>query len=205
MVALCGLCAGQSPKISDAGFETGLRAVQSPDWLVRSSGFYKLAGTSALSEPSASIPARRVKLLHAPNQLLERESDYLGSGAAPTTEEYSEYYANVIRDVTTLDEPSSLKVLMRCINTGGMATGARAGFGDESLAAALSLMGIADRETKHSLYGMLAQMTEARNMERPHQPESRLRLSRVLIAGAADGDPQIRMAVVGGLDIVGTP
>src|ERR1017187_8925146 len=220
-VAISGACllAG-ADGIHDPRIQAALVQIHSGQWTDRAAGFYSMAraglsadrrsefpvadGVSAISRADAES---RLVLVQALNALLDLESNLVNSGKAPIGDEsYSDYYGDVIQAVTVLRDTTSAPVLLKCINTGGMAVGTLASLGDEALSAAMNLLvSTADAETRHSLFRMFAEMAEPRNLSRLTAPDSRSKLLNVLLDGARDGDPYSRLGTTPGLARFTTP
>lgn len=94
--------------------------------------------------------------MQALTELLGVETDLVSSNAAPSSEEFSTYYGDLIQAVTTLRDSSSTHVLMRCVNTGNMAIAVLAGFGETALSEALSALPSADIETRHAFSALFS-------------------------------------------------
>ena len=193
-------------KFSDPQVQSVVRNFKSPQWHERLEAFYafidlglKTHHGSQSAPPDAvraflqADPSSRLAITLALTDLLERETDLMYSTAAPGTEEHSDYFADVIWAVTTLREPLSLKVILRCINTGGMATGALAAMGDDALRAVLDLLPKADKQTRLSVLQVLSSMAEPRNLDNLTKEGSRTALVGVLLESANSTDPDFRI------------
>ncbi len=200
------------PRTADVQIDGALRLLLSSSVEERSTAFYsiihaglspgwdsKLAVADGVLAIANSGAEGRARLVAALTRLLETETDFQQSGAAPATEDYSNYYGDVIHAVTTLRDPASLPVLMRCINTGGMAQRTLAGFGAAALNQGIKALPNADEETRHSLFRMFSAMSEPRNLNNVTSKGSEESLLNILLIGARDANPQSRRVSVEGL------
>ena len=203
-----GWCLSQTPNATDPELRATLKKFKSSEWTVRIAAFRDLVAQGTQLDKGSAFPVSdavlaiahqnresRLTLVRDLTALLEFENHNVSSGKTPATEEFSDYYADLIQAVTTLRDPSSLPVLIDDVNTGGMATNALASFGDDALSLVIRKIPAADHETRSSLYGVLDLMTEAKNLARFKNPESKSILEAALITGAHDSSPHIRELV----------
>lgn len=100
---------------------------------------------------------------------------YFDQTTLSSPEDCSTYYGDVIQAVTALRDISSMRALMRCLNTGNMAATVVASFGDASLSEALNMLPAADAQTRHSLFRLFSQMTEQRKLNNHNCYDSTMR------------------------------
>jgi hypothetical protein len=204
--------------ISDHRVDASLKQLQSSGWPERSAAFYAIVHAGLDTGRTSDLPvadgilavsranaASRTVLVQALTHLLDQETDLISSNLAPSSEDYSTYYGDVIQAVTTLRDSSSTRVLIRCINTGNMALTAVAGFGEPALSEAINLLPTADVETRSSLFRLFSRMTEPRNIANLKSAASHTSLLNALLIGSDVPNPFSRIAAAQGLARISSP
>lgn len=218
LLAIAGGLFARQRSISDPIIAVSLKQLQSPAWVERSAAFYTIVHAGLETDKASDFPvadgilaigrastASRAGLVQALTNLLEFETSVMSTNNGPSSEDYSVYYGDVIQAVTTLRDASSMHALMRCLNTGNMATASLAGFGDAALSEALNILPTSDAQTRHSLFRLFSLMTEQRNLNNFTNAQSRSSLLRVLLEGVNESNPFSRIAAVNGLGRLSSP
>jgi hypothetical protein len=205
------LQAGAENGVRNPLIAAAMKEMQSAQESDRIAGFYSVinAGLGPYRKSEFPVPDAvlaiaktdtdsRVEIVRSLNALLDLEITSIKTAGLASSDS-SDYLGDVIQAVTTLRDTSSIPVLLKCVSTGGMVAHALASLGDESLNATLVTLPTAADEDRRSLFRMLGEMAETRNISRLASPESRLKLREAIINGARDEDPFVRIAAVPGL------
>ncbi len=217
LIVASSIFAAPPASLADA-VQKDLEQFKVEDWTQRSAGFYDVVHQGVTIEggrsqfpPADGILALlrhnvvpRPKLSKALIDLLAIETDLMYSGKGPSSEDFSEYFADLIMAVSILKDKTAMPTLFRCINTGGMAMEALAGFGDDTLTTALKLLPSDDWETRHSLFDLIAYMAVPKNFQ-TLSSDSQNKLLAALIKGASDADYSFRVIAASGLSNFSSP
>lgn len=138
--------------------------------------------------------------------LLEKENAYLREfeekvfkvTGESLTEDYTEYYAELITVVTTLKDPRAVNSLAGCITTGGIATSGLAALGRTALDPVLGLFDSSDENTRQSAAIAMVEMLDQADISGDSSAKEKVK--RVLIRSAKDDNHNVRLAAIGGLE-----
>lgn len=203
--------------------------LNSPDWTVRRGAFAKLVGTNpenyanrglvyvarllrnTLQKEPKNREARRtglIKLLETENGVVEEKRLKRLASRLETpdekdllSEEYVNYYGDVIAAIATLKDPRALNALLGAITTGNMATRTLVSFGKPAVEPVTQRLQHPDPRVRVAATWTLSQMLEA--SEIANDPVSRSKIKAALIRAATDNDPFVRREAVDGLARVG--
>jgi len=204
--------------------------VRSEDWNTRRKAFARVLGVDAesyargglayvapvllktLKREPESAEARKtalIELLEIENSLVaEKARRRLASGVAELpkedrlSEEYLNYYGDVIAAVSSLRDPRSLNALLGAITTGGMATRTLVALGKPAVDPVAKQLESPDPLVRSSAAATLGQMLE-RSAEVSHDAASRSKIKEALMRAASDENPFVRRNAVEGLVRVG--
>jgi hypothetical protein len=209
------------------------KAIRSDDWRQRHTAFISLIGADPAEYTRGAIPNvgefvrtrlatltgsaadRRKRLLFG---LLERENAtvnekrtlrrQLGLAQLPPedrlSEEYVNYYGDVVAAVAGLADIRSLDVLLDAITTGEMVRGTLISFGVAAVAPVALKTADADEQVRASAVFTLNQML-ARSKQIASDPGSRRLISDTLQSAARDSGYLVRSRAVEGLTQLGDP
>lgn len=185
----------------------------SDQWEIRRTAFAKLIGPpgypsrglaklrpvllETLEKSEETAEERKIMLI----QLLEAENSYLESQER-VSEDYTEYYADVILVVTTLKDPRSVNALVGAINSGGMATRTLISFGIVSVEPVVRALITSDPSTRSSLTRILSRMLVESN-DIAEDAASRSMIKQALTLAAKDTYPIVRRGAIDGLMALG--
>jgi hypothetical protein len=114
------------------------------------------------------------------------------------SEEYVNYYGDVIAAVSSLRDPRSIDALLGVITTGNMAVDALVSFGSVAVAPVAALLESSDSGVRSAAALTLARMLE----HAPNAADQRL-IRESMTRAAADPDPFVRIRAVQGLAALG--
>lgn len=194
---------------SDIAVDEILGEFQSSRWEARSDAFYGLLKlVSGKSDAAAELAEEILSLARVSSKsdrirralvsLLLRENEY-ATTQQQLSETYTDYYGNLVWEVSLLREPESLNALLGAINTGGMATSAIAAFGGRAIMPIIELLNNNDVFTRESATGVLSEMLQPENARTLSDIYARQQIKRGLLKSAADPSPYVRIAAVAGL------
>lgn len=178
---------------SDHRFETLMQNLKSGRWEERSSAFYSLL--SEYPKLEAAKPAAV--------GLLVRENLLVGT-IRQVSEPYSDYYGDLIREVASFHDSTSLQALLGCITTGDMATRGLAALGALALDPITARLGDSDSNVRQAATIVLSEMLDWQKTSAPGQVPL-ARVKQGLMKAASDEYPYVRMAAIEGLAKVDGP
>ena len=173
---------GKAQTISDATISNLLVQFTSTDWTVRKDAFYALVnlGTN-VPATSYSVPPKLLSVLQNVSTgsadqinlgliaLLVLENDNIAPSYEPAdipsllTEDYTDYYADVIAAVATLKDPRSISSLVGALRSGDMATRSLAAFGDAAIDALTQQLASTDDLVQFSFVFAMKEMLDLNN------------------------------------------
>jgi hypothetical protein len=196
-----------------------IRQLDDSDWKNRMDAFYRLirlghtdemhgltyALPSELTNLLKTVPEQSDEIKLALIKLLERENffveeqrkEYEKTGIT-LSEEYTNYYGDLIAAVTSLKDIRSLNALLGAINTGGMATSTLAEFGTAALDPVIGKLNSEDPLTRGSAAAVLTGM-----VEKVSDPISRGKIKQALIKACQDEKFYVRIDAIIGLGALG--
>ena len=203
------------------------KAIRSADWHQRQSAFASLIGVDAdeyrrganpnvaslvrarLTPLATSAADRRkrllIELVATENAMVNGKADLrfrLGLAELPPadrlSEEYLNYYGDVVAAVTALADVRSIDALAGAITTGEMVRGTLIAFGPPAVAAVASKTGAPDDQVRSAAVFTLGQML-ARSKAIAGDPASRFLITDTLRASARDHSYLVRARAVEGL------
>jgi len=188
---------------------SGFRSAQ---WDQRASAFRALLRLGSNETEFAPRPLHLAlaRFGHEANQihlaliaLLAREDD--AANNAPRgywSEEYMNYYGDLIEVVGTLGDPRSVDALAGAVATGGDATDPLASFGSAAIPALARQIRHGDMLTRHACLETLATMLEP--IYRPMVTRAGVaEIEAIFAAGARDENAQVRAAAIWGIGQTG--
>lgn len=202
--------------------ESLLKQMGDPDWNNRETAFYKLLELgfegkfngqtwripSALSKLSSKHPTNAdeinltlIRLLETENNLVREHEDKFELTGETLTEDYSDYYGDLIGTVAGLKDSRSVNALAGAVNTGNMATKGLAELAPFSIDIIAEKVNSEDWSTRSSATRVLSQMLEAANINRFEMkiPGLREKIKQLLIKKTKDSDYNVRLSAIDGL------
>ncbi len=216
-------CASQSKVTKDHGQIAGLlEGFKSRDYRERQGSFYGLIeiGTpdgfrgrtwllpSILQGLFQTYPEQENQIREALIKLLEREDSvveasrakFQGSGGAERlSEEYVNYWGDLIAAVAALKDPRALKGLLGAISTGGIAERGLIQLGPVALDGIIEKAERGDDITRMSATTVISRILDPGNKKAFGDSVSRVKIKTALVRAAADENPFVRRAAVEGL------
>lgn len=200
-----------TPAVTPAAIEFNLARLQDPTWQNRRDAFYALlpAAQPALRFEGYAVPSATADVLRADpsraasvrlvlTKLLKRENELIVSGAQYLTEDYSDYYADVIGSVASLNDPSAIDALVGAIETGGMATTALGKLGAAAFDKVAALYASPSEGRREAAVMALSAMAEEELKAAAPNAALRGRIESVLLRALSDASPDVRMAAIDG-------
>ncbi|MBA2335287.1 MAG: HEAT repeat domain-containing protein [Blastocatellia bacterium] len=207
---------------SNDQIEVLLKQMKAADWETRSSAFYKLLDLSfggksngqtwqipeVLAKFSRNHPNNAdeinttlIGLLEMENNLVREQDKKFELTGETLTEEYTNYYGDLIATVAGLKDSRSVTALVGAMNTGNMATKALAELAPFSIDIVAKKVGSDDSLTRDAATIVLSQMLETANINRLETaiPGSREKIKNLLIKKAKDADYNVRLSAINGL------
>lgn len=199
-----------------------LQQMQSADWESRSIAFYRLLDLafegefngrtgqipSALSKLSKKYPANAdemnltlVRLLETENNFVREHEKKFEQTRETLTEDYTDYYGDLIGTVAGLKDSRAVTALVGAINTGNMATNGLAELAPFSIDVVAEKVDSNDLLTRDAAVMTLSQMLEPANIKRLETqiPGSRDKIKQLLIGKTKDADFNVRLSAIEGL------
>lgn len=199
-----------------------LNQMRVADWNNRSTAFYELldlafAGKfngrtpqipSALSRLLTKYPTNAdeinltlIRLLETENNLVREHERKFELTSETLTEEYTNYYGDLIGTVAGLKDSRAVNALVGAINTGNMATNALAELAPFSIQTISEKVDSDDFPTRSAAVRVLSQMLDPANINRLETeiPGSREKIKQLLIKKAKDVDYNVRLSAIDGL------
>jgi HEAT repeat protein len=217
---------GQDSKLgtnSDEQISALLKSLKDPAWEKRYEAFYNL-----LSHESAEkwdgrtylIPSRLdslynahpdrkgelklalIDLLSTENSKVEAQNVEVKRTGKTLTEQYTNYYGDVIAAVAGLSDPRALNALVGAITTGGMADRGLAKFGPVVVEPLLLKLQSRDVITRAAAVRALITTLQPENRDNFSDDASRQKIKKALLGAASDRDGGVRLAAVYGLALI---
>jgi hypothetical protein len=201
---------------------SALREIENSSWEIRQAGLHALMKiTAPQHEPveTSKFPSRLHDLFSAAPQdrdqvvtaliaLLSRENANAHRGTMSGKqlgEDYFNFYGDVIASVVALNDRRAIPALLGAIDTGGMVTRSLASFGDAALPGILQRVNDQDTLVRMGAINTLAEMLGKNPALFNANPIETEQVKRALLSAAADNEPGVRMAAVGGLAALKDP
>jgi hypothetical protein len=173
-------------------------------WQSRRDAFYRLlhlggaAPDARVDQAAAStlgrFPDRANEIRAALTKALEAESAFVKRSPS-LTEDYTDYYGDLITVVVSLKDPRSVKALVAALGTGNMVIDALAAFGQAAADPVIELLGREpDPTVKQSACAVLRSLLEPTNPGRVTDPAARKRIEEALARASAAGRTCARRA-----------
>ena len=220
LVAALGVVAGRPPGIpadlhaqTQGGAQTNAKR---PAWELRRDRFAELIGLSPedyrklgvanmhhhievglIARKSADVDARKRALI----ALLDAENKTV-AGEKVLSEEYVNYYGDVVAAVATLNDPRSLSALLGAITTGNMVWSTLIGFGPSAVAPVTGLLVSPEDRVRSTATLTLSEML-VRSREIATDAHSRQTIKAALADASMDRSYLVRMRAVVGLARLG--
>ncbi len=202
--------------------EVLLSQMKSTDWNTRSDAFYQLLDLSfgnkfdgqtgripaALAEFSSKHPADADKVTITFIELLETENSFVKAQdkkfkltGETLTEEYTNYYGDLIGTVAGLKDRRSVTALIGAINTGNMAIDGLAEIAPYSIDIVAEKANSNDSSIKGAATIVLSLMLKPATISHLETeiPGSRERIKQILIQKSEDADRFVRLSAIDGL------
>jgi DNA-binding ferritin-like protein len=206
----------------DAQIASLLTQMQSADWNSRNIAFYQLLNLAfggefngrtgqipaALSVLSKKHPTNAdeinltlIGLLETENNLIKEHKKQYKLTGETLTEDYTDYYGDLIGTVAGLKDSRSVAALVGAITTGNMATSGLAELAPYSLDAVAEKADSSDHAIRNSATITLSQMLEPAKINRLEmdRPGTREKIKQILIKKARDVDYNVRLSAIDGL------
>ena len=215
VVAGCGWRTDAEDTPKSRSVSDVLTGFHAESWRDRQTAFYELLDLGAggkyagrtdlvpsiLSSLNRSNPEKTdeirlalIGLLSTENSFVQSErSEYARTGAT-LSEEYINYYGDVIAAVTSLNDKRSIAALLDAITTGGMVTRALAQFGSEALPALVEKLKDRDPLVRSAATIAISGMLDSEDGRK--SPSIRTQIREVLVRSARDEDPNVRITAV---------
>jgi hypothetical protein len=165
--------------------------LQDPNWTVRAASFTALSKVGFATSDQLKLAA--IALLTTENANNTPTTSLIPDDGS---EDYGEYYGDVIEAVAGLNDPRSISALMGAINTGNMAMNAIASFGESVLEQVIQELSNADESVRESAALTIGKMIDANSVS---DPASRAAIGSALATVSLDPDYHVAMAGVSGL------
>lgn len=189
-------------------FSSTLAELRSAEDTTRVRAFYELldlanAGQTATDDFRASterwakFARQRPEVAIASIHLLERENRKVFREGGSDSEDYSNYYANLIGHVAALKDTLAVEALAGAMTTGAMATDGLVALGKAALPAVERATTSQDILTRGAALHTLGEMASTR--QSALGDESRARVKARLVAGLTDQWPGNRIAAIDAL------
>ncbi len=142
-----------------------------------------------------------IGLLETENNLIREHEKKFGQTGETLTEDYTDYYGDLIAAVAGLKDSRSVTALVGAINTGNMATNALAELAPFSINMVTEKVDSDDLLVRGSATRVLSKMLEPTNINRleTQLPGSREKIKQLLVKKAKDADHNIRLTAINGL------
>ena len=199
--------------------------LKSPDWNTRAKAFYTLISSglgdelhgrtwlvpSALAALLKQDPARSdhikvglIELLVKENRTARRPTgDW--SGPPRLTEEYTNYWGDVVAAVAALKDQRALDALMANLWSGNMATNAVAGLGRAALDRVTPLTNDPDVVMRNGAVRTLSQMLDPANAQALGGGDGVAKIEAALRQATRDKEPEVRISAIEGLGKLTNP
>jgi len=201
---------------------SALREMENSSWERRQSGLQALMQITDLQDEPVEtykLPSRLHDLFSADPQdrdqvvtaliaLLSRENAIAHRGTISGEqlgEDYFNFYGDVIASVVSLNDRRAIPALLGAIDTGGMVTRSLASFGDVALPGVLQRVNDQETVVRMGAINTLAEMLGKNPALFNSNPVETEQVKRALLSAAADNEPGVRMAAVGGLAALKDP
>lgn len=200
--------------------------IRSADWQVRRKGFAQQIGAdpeaysrtgaahvtdildATLRRNPATADALRtalIQLLEVENATRESQSARFQRTGKTTSEEYLNYYGDVVAAVASLHDPRSLNALIGAATTGGMAEAALVGFGPAAIDPIVEKQRSQDPLMRATCTRILSRMLVPPASVQPTDRLSVNKIRTTLFRAAIDPNFIVRMNAVEGLVRIGDP
>ena len=161
--------------------------LENPDRQARLEAFYALWEDPLTDKHSDEGKLKFIRLLEREDSFRQQYIKEFEQTGGTVGEEYTEYYANLIQAVISLQDARSLDALLGALTTGDMVTQALAGLGAAAIDPVVHNLESADAEARQCATIVLREMLEPKNAAKISDPVSRDRMKKGLIEAANDG------------------
>jgi hypothetical protein len=163
----------------------------------------KLAGVfSAHPEGENELKLALIKLLSTENATVEAQNEEFKRTRKTLTEDYTNYYGDLIAAVAGLKDSRALDSLVGAMGTGGMATGALAEFGQISLDPIIAKLRSADPFVRAAATRTLQVIVQPEYRIEFGDDVSHQKIKSALLRAATDSDGGVRLAAATGLALI---
>jgi HEAT repeat protein len=221
LVVICQVC---HLSMEAQTFESDVKRLTSDSWQERSTAFDNLRSLAGQGERPLSVQdsikvlsarsadnkqaltAALVTALSKENELVEEENErVLRTGDGGLSDEHTEFYANLVKAVCSLQDPQTTGPLLQIIDSGDMVVSAVASLGKVVLPHAFDKFGQTKDESKREGFVLLfGKMLQPQNIGRLDQQDIQL-IRRTLFDTVKDRDYSVRLASVRGLSWLSDP
>jgi hypothetical protein len=216
--AATGSYAQLAPNVKTAGIEYNLARIQDSAWQNRQEAFYALlqAAPPALRLNGYAVPSATVNVLRSDpfsadsvklvlTNLLERENALTAKGAPDLTDDYSDYYADVIASVASLSDIRTIDALIGAIETGGLATTGLGKLGAAAFDKTAAVYASGSAERRESALMVFSAMLDEELTTTTPNTALRKAIEAVLLHALSDRNPHVRLAAIEGASKLRTP
>jgi HEAT repeat protein len=146
-----------------------------------------------------------IRLLSTENAKVEARAEVVRKGGEPLSEDYFDYYGDVIGAVSGLDDPRALNALVGAMGTGGMDANGLARLGEPALDALITKSQSRDPETRWKAVLTMTDMWKPENRAKSSDEVSRQKLRAVFLKAARNEDQGLRGTGALGLGYMSRP
>lgn len=193
MISTSSSVAAQHRSTIPSDVSRTLDGMNNEDWTNREKAFREMPRLADIDKQNhAEADRLKFGLFH----LLAVENPEAKKGQS-LTEEYSDYYGDLVAVVSDLNDERSIPALLGAITTGGMATRALARFGDKAFNPLLDELNSPDRLVRSSVLFTIRDLLE---MHISIAPASQARLRNALRSSLGDPEFVVRESAIAAIE-----